>query len=56
MGRLATLIWVIFFSMMLGWYSFIIIGVAFVLFVIGVLIKCWYDDRQFEKHRKERGL
>jgi len=54
--RLAFFIWLIFGVMLLGWYGFAMVGIGLVLYAIGFVIKCKYDDRRFEKHRKERGL
>lgn len=54
--RFASIIWLIFGVMLLGWYGFAMVGIGLVIYIIGFIIKCKYDDYKFEKHRKERGL
>lgn len=54
--RIAFFVWLIFGVMLLGWYGFAMVGIGIVIYAIGFIIKCKYDDYMFEKRRKERGL
>lgn len=55
MGRLAGFLWLALFISFLGWYGWAIIGAWAVLCVVYFFIKCWWDDRKYEKIKKERG-
>jgi len=56
MAKIASFLWLALFVSFLGWYGWAMVGIGVALYVIGFFVKCWWDDRQSEKHQKERGL
>lgn len=55
MGRLATILWLCLLAMLLGWYALAILAGWVVLCYAYLFVKSFWDDRQYEKRRKERG-
>lgn len=53
--RLATMLWMTLAAMLLGWYGLEILGAWVVLCYAFLYIKGLWEDRQYEKRRKERG-
>lgn len=56
MRSIGITIWLVFGAMLLGWYGLAIAFGGAAIYVIGYLIKCYFDGRRDLKRRKERGL
>lgn len=51
MRNIGVILWLIFGIALLGWYGFAMVGAGIVLYIIGFIIKCKYDDYKDEKRR-----
>lgn len=53
MRNIGLTLWLIFGVMMLGWYGLAMLVVGVVLYIVGYLIKCSYEERKAAKRREE---